>query len=66
MQFQLEIPLISLFQSPTVADMASVIAAHQGKTLDEQGVMTLLDELESLSDEDAKRLVDGINPKITK
>lgn len=66
MQFQLEIPLISLFQSPTVEDMASVIAAHQGKTLDEQGVMTLLDELESLSDEDAKRLVDGINPKITK
>lgn len=55
-QFQLEIPLQSLFESPTVADMAAVITAHQGKTLDEQGLSTLLNELDSLSDEEAKRL----------
>ena len=56
-QFQLEIPLPSLFQSPTIADMAAVITAHQGKTLDAQGLTTLLKELESLSDEEAQRLV---------
>ena len=56
-QFQLEIPLQSLFQSPTVAEMAAVIAAHQGKALDEQGLAVMLNELESLSDEDAKRLL---------
>ena len=53
----LEIPLQSLFESPTIADMASVITAHQGNTLDEQGLATLLNELESLSDEEAQRLV---------
>ena len=56
-QLQLEIPLQSLFESPTIADMAAVITAHQGKTLDDQGLTTLLNELESLSDEEAQRLV---------
>jgi acyl carrier protein len=55
-QFQLEIPLQTLFDSPTIAAMAAVITAHQGKTLDEQGLSTLLNELDSLSDEEAKRL----------
>ena len=58
-QFQLEIPLQSLFQSPTIADMAVVIAAHQGKPLDEQGLAAVLNELEELSEEDAKRLVNA-------
>lgn len=53
--FQLEIPLQSLFQSPTIAEMAAVIADHQGKALDQQGLAALLDELESLSEEDAKK-----------
>ena len=56
-QFQLDIPLRSLFEAPTIADMATVITAHQGKTLDEQGLTKLIDELDALSDEEAKRLV---------
>jgi acyl carrier protein len=56
-QFQLEIPLQSLFQSPTVADMAAVITVYQGKSLDEQSLTTLLEELDSLLDEEAQRLV---------
>jgi acyl carrier protein len=55
--FQLAIPLRAIFESPTVEAMAAVISAHRGKTLDGQGLMTLLDELESLSDEEAQRLV---------
>jgi amino acid adenylation domain-containing protein len=55
--FQLAIPLRAIFESPTVQAMAAVISAHRGKTLDGQGLMTLLDELESLSDDEAQRLV---------
>ena len=56
-QFQLDIPLRSLFESPTIADMATVITAHQGKILDEQGMTQLIDELDALSEEEAERLV---------
>ena len=65
-QFQLEIPLQSLFELPTVADMAAVITANQGKALDPQGLTTLLNELESLSDEEAQRFVreQQKNPKV--
>lgn len=57
-QFQLDIPLQSLFESPTIADMATVITAHQGKTLDEQGMTKLIDELDALSEEEIKQLLD--------
>jgi acyl carrier protein len=56
-QFQLELPLQSLFQSPTVAEMASVIAENQAKKLAEKDLNRILSELESLSDEEAQRLV---------
>jgi hypothetical protein len=56
-QFQLNIPLRSLFETPTIADMATVITAHQGKTLDERGMTKLIDELDALSGDEAKRLV---------
>jgi amino acid adenylation domain-containing protein len=56
-QCRLEIPLRPLFESPTIADMATVIAAIRGKILDEQGLRKLLDQLESLSEEEARRLV---------
>lgn len=45
------------FKSPTVAEMAAPLTAHQEKKLDEKGLTALLDELELLSDEEAKRLV---------
>jgi len=64
-QFQIDIPLQSLFQSPTVADMAAVITAHQGKKLGESQLKTILDELASLSDADAQQLVSQINTTIT-
>jgi hypothetical protein len=34
-----------------------VIAVNQGKTLDEQSLTRLLEDLEALSDEEAQRLV---------
>jgi len=56
-KFQLELPLQSLFQSPTIAEMAAVIMEHQGKRLGEKDLDRMLGELESLSDEEAKRLL---------
>jgi acyl-CoA synthetase (AMP-forming)/AMP-acid ligase II/acyl carrier protein len=57
-QFQLEVSLQSLFQSPTVAEMAAVIAEHQGKKLDKKELNRILTEMESLSEAEASRLVE--------
>ena len=56
-RYQLEIPLHSLFQSPTIAEMAAVINQHQGKLLDESRLSAILDELASMSEAEAERLV---------
>ena len=58
-QFQTEVPLQVLFHSPTVADMAAVIAEHQAKKLGDNEIEVILAELESLTDEEAKLLVAG-------
>ena len=64
-QYQLAISLQSLFQAPTVAVMAAVIAGHQGKSLEASQLAAILDELESLSDAEARRLVSEINSTIS-
>jgi acyl-coenzyme A synthetase/AMP-(fatty) acid ligase/acyl carrier protein len=56
-RFQLEIPLQALFQSPTVAEMASVILEHQYKKLGKNELENIMNELESMSDEEADRRV---------
>ena len=58
-KFQLEIPLQALFQSPTVAEMASVITEYQGNEIAAHELEEILSELESLSNEDAKKLLGG-------
>jgi hypothetical protein len=37
--------------------MAKVIDDHQAKALDEQAITKLIDELDAMSEEEAKRLV---------
>ena len=56
-EFQLELPLRSLFQSPTVAEMASIINEHQGKMLPAKEIATILAEVESIREEEAQRLL---------
>jgi amino acid adenylation domain-containing protein len=56
-KFRLEIPLQSLFQSPTIAEMTAVIAESRAKKLGKTDLRRILTELESLSDEDAKKLL---------
>jgi len=55
--FQVEIPLRSFFEAPTVTEMAAVIEAHQGKKVGEVDLEGMLAELESLSEDEAGRLI---------
>jgi amino acid adenylation domain-containing protein len=55
--FMLEIPLRSLFERSTIEKMAAVIDAHQAQKLGARDLDRLLAELESLSDEEAQRLL---------
>lgn len=56
-QFRVKLPLRSLFHSPTVAEMAIVIAEHQEKKLDQKELEDILVKLESLTDEEAEQVV---------
>jgi hypothetical protein len=53
---QVELPLRSLFASPTVADMTVVIIQNQMKRAQEKDIERMLAELEELSDDAAKQL----------
>jgi amino acid adenylation domain-containing protein len=56
-RLQLGLPVQSLFQAPTVAEMAAVITQSQAENLGEKKLEQLLAELESLSDDEAQVLV---------
>ena len=56
-EFQLEIPLQSLLQCPTVAALSAVIDEYQGKKLGDAELERILTEIESLSNEQAQILV---------
>jgi amino acid adenylation domain-containing protein len=53
--FQVAISLQSLFQTPTVAQMAAVIIENQAKDLGKEELDRLLAELETMSDDQAQR-----------
>jgi acyl carrier protein len=57
-RLHLDLPVQALFQTPTVAEMAVLIAESQAKQLDEQDLNRILAELDSLSDKEAEDLVD--------
>jgi amino acid adenylation domain-containing protein len=54
-QFQVEVPLKSLFESPTVAEMGRWITDHRVKKLSEDELESILNDLESMSDEQARK-----------
>jgi acyl carrier protein len=55
--FHVDVPLRSLLETPTVADMAIVIAQSQAEKVECQEIERMLVDLEGLSDEDSQRLL---------
>lgn len=60
-QFQLELPLQSLFQSPTVAKMAAVITLNLARRASDAELTQILREVEAMTEDEAQRRVDEIN-----
>jgi amino acid adenylation domain-containing protein len=56
-RFQTEVPLQSLFESPTVAEMAAVITEHQSRKIAKSELERILVELESISEEKASQIL---------
>ena len=56
-RFRVELPVKSLLEAPTVAEMAVVIVQNQAKKAGEEELNRMLAELEALSDEEAQQLL---------
>ncbi|MBI4524346.1 MAG: non-ribosomal peptide synthetase [Deltaproteobacteria bacterium] len=61
--FQLDIPLRSLFDSPTVAEMAKVITLNQARKANQEKLERMLNEVEAMSDEEAERVLKNATGK---
>ncbi len=59
--FKVELPIKSLFESPTVADMAVVITENIAKKVDDEELSLMLGELESITNEEAQRRLEDEN-----
>ena len=64
--FRLDLPIKLLFDSPTVAEMASVIAATQAKLATDDELQRMLGTVEAMSDEEAQRRMDETSSRVAK
>jgi acyl carrier protein len=64
-RFQLDLPIKLLFDSPTVAEMAAVIASNKASRFDAHAMERIVSELEAVSETEAGQIVnsDGSSTK---
>ena len=55
--FQFSLPLVTLFETPTVAEIARLITAHLLSMEAEDDLAGLLDELEEMSEEEVQQML---------
>ena len=65
-KFRVELPIKSLLEAPTVAEMAVVIMQNQAKKAGEEDLDRMLAELEALSDDEARRLIAEESGKLSR
>jgi acyl carrier protein len=53
-RFKVDLPINTLFESPTVAKMAEILLLGQARTTGEEDLGRILREVESLSDEETR------------
>jgi amino acid adenylation domain-containing protein len=63
-KFQLELPIKALFESPTVAAMATVILQHQANNEEPSDLERILNTVEAMSDEEAERVIKNLTGKL--
>lgn len=54
---QIDVPLRTVFEAPTIQQMAAICAEHQANNLSETGFLGMLTELDSVTEEEAQRLL---------
>ena len=55
-EFKLELPVKTLFDAPTIAEMAAIITQNQGQRISEAELTQMLREVEAMTDEEAQRM----------
>ena len=58
-RFKVDLPIKTLFDSPTVADMAMIITQNQVEKAGDERLARMLGELDAMSDEEVKRFLDN-------